>query len=238
MLRQITAHQTQEGGETVPDSANVLSKSEAWHVLASTENGVHGELKRELDGSLRMTAAGTTQWDDKLQLRQVTEPMVPGKVYVLQFRARADRSMPVRLVTHDMDEPTGNTGLNSNIGLSREWKPFRVSFSCQSNGTGDKSIFGFLLGGQTGTAWFADVMLVPDLYAVSIASLLEGGTVKDVLPASALLSPDGVILTSSDELLEMQALGMRMVEQAPAPRKAMRFGWMLSSRRRRTGGCR
>lgn len=81
-----------------------------------------------------------------------------GHSYVLRYRARADAP---RHITAKAQVDGGDyhpIGLNEDVSLTTDWKPYTHTFQAAKTGQGNNQIV-FLLGQQAGRVWLSDISL-------------------------------------------------------------------------------
>lgn len=111
-------------------------------------------------GRVRVEALTTlgAEWLLQTQLKNLT--LENGRVYTLQFRARADRDRLIGMKVHRDYPDWRDYGLNVTLALDTEWQDFSYSFEVHSAEPGHGQI-AFLLAGDPATIEIDSVSLRP-----------------------------------------------------------------------------
>ncbi len=142
-----------------PDLLKPTTAPGAWDF--GQYDGGKGEMSVDGDAvRIAVTKVTGTNWH--VQLYQSLPMLANGKTYTLTFRARADRLRSVPVYAQVGAGDHHGIGLSSTVTLSARWKRYVCSFTAAN--VADAPTVGnlmpsFLLGGETGTVWFADVRL-------------------------------------------------------------------------------
>ncbi len=95
-----------------------------------------------------------TSWH--LQFRTVA-PLMKDKNYILSFTAKADREMPLGIVSQLTQAPYTNLGLSDTIAINTGFTSYEVPFT--ANETADQAKIGFIVGYSKGKIDIKDVAL-------------------------------------------------------------------------------
>ena len=101
------------------------------------------------------TASGPEAW--RVELAHFKTVLKKDVGYELRFRARSDHPRSIRLSTQKDVAPWDNYGLDRRVALKTAWTEHVVPFTSRAN-TQDARLQ-FLVGGETGRVWLADVSL-------------------------------------------------------------------------------
>lgn len=92
-----------------------------------------------------------------VEFTQPARAIERGKTYDLKFWARADRPTRIVCISSKSSPNWDNYGLNRDLSLTEEWRPFTATF--EATRTADDARIQFLCGGETCTFWIDDVSL-------------------------------------------------------------------------------
>ncbi len=217
-MRQVTDHRLSDGGES-KDSANLLRQgisSSGWNLYQNADTGSKGSLDMLKDGSMRVQSHIPTKGVSDVEIRSANVTIVPGRNYVGQLRVRADRPMSARLSIVDPNARNRIATMNADIGLSNAWQSYRVRFAAGSIAADAPTAVAISLGGQVGTAWFSDILLVEDDSGQVADSYIGGSGQADTFPEVARLEPDGEVVRNEPGFREFRVQGLNLQESAPA----------------------
>jgi WD40 repeat protein len=124
--------------------------------------GAAARTVAEADGALRIEVDRAGSHHAVARLSSVGLPLEPGKRYVLQFRARAERERTLRVQTVNGASPWPNIGLDQTVRLGTEWRPYRMTFEANRHTRFGNGVLHLGFGDQTGRLWLADVLLTTE----------------------------------------------------------------------------
>ncbi len=142
-----------------------------WRLQTDEPHGYKATLTRVTGAAagrtpaVQVDVAATDKVDWKIELAHFQTVLRKGVGYELKFRARGDHPRSLRLSTQKDKPEWDNYGLDRKVDLTTEWTDFVVPFTSTADARDAR--VQFLLGGEKGSVWVADVSLRergPDLY--------------------------------------------------------------------------
>ncbi len=104
--------------------------------------------------ALTINSITDTAWH--LQFRTVA-PLMKDKNYILSFTAKADREIPLGIVSQLTQAPYTNLGLSDTVAINTGFTPYEIPFT--ANETADQAKIGFIVGYSKGKIEIKDVSL-------------------------------------------------------------------------------
>ena len=130
-----------------------------WHFDPPLPGNATGVLHITPDSAVTAIVTRVDGNDWHVQLGQAGLPLVEGKHYIFQFRARAKEPVAIRLNTQTDAVPYDHNGLEEVLSLTPRWQAFRFPFTMK--GVRGSSSLSICVGQRVNTVQFADAVLVP-----------------------------------------------------------------------------
>ncbi len=172
-------------GDNILRNPRLLDGTTAWsletHAATSarmTAEEVSGAGDLPPGRALRLSELqiGDTDWH--LQLHQTGLDFEPGRLYTVSFAARSPAQRWIHLNARLDHAPWTVIGLDTQVRLVPEWRRYQFSFTARGSVPG-RNRLSFVLGGDEGEVWLADLSVRPGGGAVELAAgeSLEAGTI-------------------------------------------------------------
>lgn len=176
-----------------------------------TVEDVAGEAENGALPAGRALHYKTLQTDDMgwhIQGHQKALELQAGQSYTLKFWARADKARHVNVYTGNDQEPWKHVGLDRTLTLTPKWKKFVLVFQTNSDVIAAHSRVSWVLGGESGDLWLADLSLrAGRAMELEAGESLEQGSIAFPTPEMPGAGADfiGVLM----EIENQYAQGMR-----------------------------
>lgn len=132
-----------------------------WRPWFAADAGARASLTVGDDNSFTDHILAITPNDGQVQVTQNQLSLEPGRHYILQFRARADKDRTIGVRMQRDVSPYEVEGLHDSLDLNRGWQAFRLRFTMRTVPPGNGEL-AFDLGQTVGTVQVADAILVPE----------------------------------------------------------------------------
>lgn len=129
-----------------PNTGSLLPEIAKWNTEQHQGAKVVKTVNPEDEVTLDIKKITDVSWH--LQYRYNGAHLTKGKSYLLKFTARADRRLPISVVSQQAYEPWKNLGLGESFQLEKEFKTFEVPFIANSDCENAK--VGFIIGNAKG----------------------------------------------------------------------------------------
>ena len=169
-------------GENLLKNARLESGTDGW--TAETHDATTMRLEAESPAgqtnapegrALRVTGIKTDGTNWHLQLHQTGLDLKPGKKYTLSFVAKSSAPRPLWMNSRLDQEPWTFTGLDTNVGLSAQWRRYAYTFTANNAVVANHCRVSWTVGDSDSDFWLGDLSLRP---GGGGSSLPDGETVE------------------------------------------------------------
>ena len=138
------------------------SARDAWRLDVNKSSGAIAAWDVEAGGILHISTRERGAQGRDVTLTQRGLRLLPGRRYVFQFRARAQRSHSLSVFfLNDLPTPV-LSGLSADVGVSPRWQAYRFHVDMTDNALPDHGMITLEFGKEAGEVWLTDMLLVPD----------------------------------------------------------------------------